>query len=59
MLLGAYYLGETTTLARPQMLELPDSLRVDLGVFHDLGERVRLQFNVHNLTDERIYVPTN
>ncbi len=39
--------------------ELPSSTRIDIGAYWDVSERLRVQGNVTNLFDVRVYEPVN
>jgi iron complex outermembrane recepter protein len=56
---GAYYTGARETLARPDVLQLKSAIRFDLGLFQEIGDRLRLQANITNLTNKRIIDPSN
>lgn len=51
--------GARETLARPEVLLLDDSFRLDLALFQDIGPNLRVQLNLDNVTDARIYAPSN
>ena len=52
--LGVVYQTEMFA-ASDNLVELPEFMRVDAGVFYTPNERLRMQVNVENLLDERYY----
>jgi iron complex outermembrane receptor protein len=58
-LLGAHYTSARQTLARPLVLDLPATTRIDAALFHQFSKAVRLQLNVTNLANKRNFDPSN
>lgn len=51
--------GARETLARPEVLQIDESFRLDLALFQEISPRLRVQLNLDNVTDARIYEPSN
>lgn len=65
---GVYYLSKrpgreytfpTTSPFSATVRDLPASTRIDVGAFWDVSDRFRLQMNVTNLFDAKVYEPVN
>ena len=59
---GAYYLGRkpvSNGFYVPDFASFDPTIRVDLGLYHQLGDHLRLQANITNLLGEKIYEPAN
>lgn len=61
---GVYYLGRRPTRdyfspPDPSLTFYGATTRIDLGLYQQVGPKLRLQGNITNLTSERIYEPAN
>ena len=61
---GVYYLGRRPTRdyfapPDPTLTFYAATTRIDLGIYQQIGPKLRLQGNITNLTSERIYEPAN
>lgn len=54
-----YFNGPNTSAYSATVLELPSSTRLDLGAYWDVSARWRLQANITNVFDVRVYEPVN
>lgn len=64
MSLGVYYIGVRPTRdyfspPDPSVTFYAATTRIDLGLYQQVGPKLRLQGNITNLTNERIYEPAN
>ena len=61
---GVYYLGKRPTRdyfspPDPALTFYTATTRIDLGIYQQIGPKLRIQGNITNLTSERIYEPAN
>ena len=49
----------STGFYTPDFDHFPSTLRIDLGLYQQVGDHLRLQGNITNLFDKNIYEPAN